>query len=451
MLRIEIARIQRLGAIFFAILLVFACLSPVSRSIYGLQPRQHVLVGESLDLSLNLPPSISKSLIIQADQPNVLKVVRPGTAPVVQSTGEFNVSIKLFGVIPLRHVTVTAVPEIKVVPGGQSIGVMLNSSGVMVVGEAPVFDQSGRESSPARRAGLAPGDLITKINGRSVSSEAQMRESIEELGRNQKPVVLTVKRNNKTFKTELKPIFCQETGRHRIGIMIRDGAAGVGTLTFYEPKSECYGALGHMITDSQTMHPIELSDGKIVLAEIQGIRPGRRGQPGEKLGSFANDVMLSGNIKSNGTCGIFGALDEPLKNPLFGRPIPVGLLHQTKVGPAKMLTVLDGQRVESFDLVIEKVRPESVHDGKGLVIRIVDQRLLEKSGGIIQGMSGSPIIQNGYLIGAVTHVFVNNPARGYGVPVEWMLRECGLLSVPDKTGNVGQSTINLLNPCRIVA
>ncbi|MDA8097258.1 MAG: SpoIVB peptidase [Clostridia bacterium] len=451
--RIEITRIRRLGAIFFAILLVFACSSPVSRSIYGLQPRQHVLVGDSLDLSLNIPPSLLKTLIIQADRPNALKVVRPGVAPIVQSTGEFNVSIKLFGIIPLRHVTVTAVPEIKVIPGGQSIGVMLNSSGVMVVGEAPVFEESGRESNPARRAGIMPGDLITQINGRSVSSEAQVRETIEELGRNHKEVVLTVKRNHRTFRTKLKPLYCQETGRYRIGIMIRDGAAGVGTLTFYEPESGCYGALGHMITDSQTMRPIELADGKIVLADIQGIRPGRRGQPGEKLGSFADDQMLSGNINNNSSCGIFGVLDEPLQNPLFGRPIPVALLNQTRVGPAKMLTVIDGQRVEAFDLIIEKIRPESVHDGKGLVICIVDQRLLEKSGGIIQGMSGSPIIQNGFLIGAVTHVFVNNPARGYGVPVEWMLRECGLLNtsiVHEQASNIGQSTPKQHYLCRIV-
>lgn len=429
--RSEKYSIRPLGAIFFAILLIFACISPVSRSIFGLQPHQHAQVGESLTLSPDIPPRLFKNLIIQADRPNALKAVSPGEAPIVQTSGRFNVSVKLFGIIPLRHVSVNAVPEIRVVPGGQSIGIMMHSAGVLVIGEAPVYDESGNECNPARSAGIQPGDLITEINGRSVASEAEVRESIERIGQTKKTLTVTVKRNNQTISTKLRPVYCPESGRYRIGILIRDSAAGVGTLTFYDPESHSFGALGHTIVDGQTMKPIELAEGKIVQADVLGIRPGKRGQPGEKLGSFTTGQSLSGDIEKNSTCGIYGSLDKPLNNPLFPEPIPVGFINQTKTGPAKLLTVLDGQKIETFNLIIEKVRPESVHDGKGLVIRIVDQKLLDKSGGIIQGMSGSPIIQNGRIIGAVTHVFVNNPARGYGVPAEWMLRECGLLTRVD--------------------
>lgn len=446
--RSERYSIRPLGAIFFAILLVFACISPIPRSIYNLQPNQLAQVGESLTLFSDVPPRVLKSLIIQADRPDALKLDGPEQAPIVQTSGRFNVSVKLFGIIPLRHVSVNAVPEIKVIPGGQSIGIMLHSAGVLVIGEAPVYDESGNECSPARSAGIQPGDLITAINGKSVASEADVRESIERIGRAKKTATVTVKRNEQTITTRLNPVYCPESGRYRIGILIRDSAAGVGTLTFYDPESHSFGALGHTIVDSRTMKPIELAEGKIVQADVLGIRPGKRGQPGEKLGSFTTGNSLAGDIVKNTTCGIFGSMDKPLDNPLFPEPIPVGLLNQTRIGPAKMLTVLDGHKIESFNLMIEKIRPESVHDGKGLVIRIVDQKLLDKSGGIIQGMSGSPIIQNGRIVGAVTHVFVNNPARGYGVPAEWMLWECGLLTGADSPNKA----IGLQSPnCRTAA
>lgn len=441
-------RIRALGAIFFAILLVSACISPVPRFIYSLQPNQHARVGESLALFSDLPPRVLESLIIQTDRPDILKVARPGEAPVVQSGGRFNVSIKLFGIIPLRQISVQAVPEITVVPGGQSIGIMMHSAGVMVIGEAPVVNASGDECRPARVAGIRSGDLIMAINGHRVTSESEVRESIESLGQAQKTLTVTVKRGRHVITRHLDPVYCPETGRYRIGVLIRDSAAGVGTLTFYDPRTRSFGALGHTIVDSQTLRPVELAEGKIVPAEVMGIRPGERGQPGEKLGRFATGRRPAGNIIKNSTCGIFGRLDAPLENPLFAAPIPVGLLGQVKTGPARMLTVIDGQKIESFGLVIEKIRPESTHDGKGLVIRIVDQKLLDKSGGIIQGMSGSPIIQNGRFVGAVTHVFVNNPARGYGVPAQWMLEECGLLCGDDTAEHqTGQKT----GDCRTAA
>jgi len=420
-------RMHQFLFVFFAIVLLIGCFTPFSRNFFGLPAYQHVLVGEPLAPSFNLPTRLDRVLQWQVGRPAYTGVLLSDRVPVVQRAGEYFVSLKLFGLIPLRHMMVVAVPEVKVVPGGQSIGVLLHSEGVMVVGEAPIQFPGGQAYSPAQRAGIQEGDIILAINGQQVYNEADIREIINEVGGAGEKLDVRVKRNGCEFHVYINPGYCQKTGRYRVGLLVRDSTAGVGTLTFYEPESRFYGALGHLITDMRTSKGMELRDGSIIEAEIRGIRPGTRGRPGEKLGVFSDRPLLSGSIEQNTVYGIFGTMDGEPNNPLYQTPVPVGLLHHIRPGPAEMLTVLRGCEIERFALVIEEVRPEAVADGKGLVIRVTDERLLRGPGGIIQGMSGSPILQNGRVVGAVTHVFINNPARGYGVPLEWMLRECGLL------------------------
>lgn len=431
MLRFDRKRINRVCFIFFAILLILGCFTPFSRSFFGLPTHHHVLVGEPLVPSLHLPAALTAALQWQIDRTEATKtveVLHPDGLPVVQQAGEYCLSLKLFGLIPLRHMMVTAVPEMKVIPGGQSIGVLLHSKGVLVVGEAPIRTQN-QGFSPARRAGIREGDLILAINGRQVQNESDVRELVNEIGGTGERMKVRVKRNGREFQVHLTPDFCRQTGRYRVGLLVRDTAAGVGTLTFYEPETKSYGALGHVIAAGRTSQRIELTDGNIVEAEIQGVRSGTRGRPGEKVGVFSNRDLFTGSIDLNTTYGIFGTLNGEPINPYFEAPVPIALLHHIRTGPAETFTVLQGRKIERFTLLIEEVRPEATGNGKGLVIKINDERLLEKSGGIIQGMSGSPIVQNGCLIGAITHVFINNPTRGYGVPVEWMLRECGLLEL----------------------
>ncbi|MDI6906061.1 MAG: SpoIVB peptidase [Thermoanaerobacterales bacterium] len=418
--------LKRLGFIFFAFLVAAACCTPAGRSFFGAPAHRQVLVGESLSSFLNVPPPLLRNLDFHTDHPELLEPSPSGTGPLVRNPGELQVSLRLFGVIPLRYLTVTAVPEVEVVPGGQAIGVLLHSQGVLVVGQAPIRDAKGREHSPAREAGIAPGDLLLKINGRQVISESDVRELVNKAGRGGRSLKLELRRQKRTFQARVTPIYCGETAHWRIGLLVRDSAAGVGTLTFYEPHTRSYGALGHVIADAQTSQAIELADGKIVAAVIEGVRPGRRGQPGEKLGVFAGEGDIAGTIQKNTTCGIFGMLRSLPSVSFYRRPIPVALAEQIRPGKAEILTVLDENRVERFEIEIERVRPGARKDGKGLVIRVTDPKLLERTGGIIQGMSGSPIIQDGRLVGAVTHVFINNPTRGYGVPVEWMVEECGL-------------------------
>ncbi len=335
--------------------------------------------------------------------------------------------VKLFGLLPIHRMMVDVVEAKSVIPGGQSIGVLLHTEGVMVVGEAAV-EKDGRNFFPARAAGVAVGDLIIKINGSKINGENQLQELVDKYGKQGKDIVLLIKHGNKNKLTKIEPILCEKTGRYRIGLFIKSSTAGVGTLTFYEPQTKTYGALGHMITDFESGHKLNPVDGKIVEATVKGLHPGRKGAPGEKLGVFKGKSDIIGNIESNTNCGIFGKLQKGIRNPYYSQPIPLAMKYQVEEAPAEILTVLEGDKIEKFNIEILDVLPAGNH-GKGLVIQVTDQELIRRTGGIIQGMSGSPIIQNGRFVGAVTHVFINDPTKGYGVLAENMLKEAKLLNV----------------------
>lgn len=402
-----------------------------------LPPERHsVSVGEPLRINFPAPlkSNLEASVYTNVEGVNRTEEGRSsvqsatGSGIFLTEPGQFRVRLSLFGIIPVRDMIVNAVPQIEVVPGGQSIGVLIHSQGVMVVGNSPIQDQKGNRVNPAADAGIKEGDIIVKIDGEAVRSDAQVKELVARAGAGGGSLDAEVKRGEQVFTAKLKPVFCKETLRYRIGLMIRDSAVGVGTLTFYDPRSMAYGALGHVITDIGTTRPVELSDGRIVGASVQGIHRGKRGQPGEKVGMFqGEDKPINGTITRNTRLGIFGRLQKPLENPACHEPLPVAMADQIREGQAEILTVISGEKIEKFLIEIVKVNPQARQDGKGLVIKITDPRLLEQTGGIIQGMSGSPIIQDNKLVGAVTHVFVNDPTKGYGVPVEWMLWESEIL------------------------
>jgi len=197
-------------------------------------------------------------------------------------------------------------------------------------------------------------------------------------------------------------------------------------MTFFHPETKKYGALGHVISDMDTKKPIVVQDGQIVRSTVTSIHKGSNGEPGEKLARFSADKEVIGNITRNSPFGIFGELNKQVDNGILDKPIPISLSHQVKEGPAKILTVVDNDKVEEFDVEVVSSVPQKFPATKGMVVKITDEKLLNKTGGIVQGMSGSPIIQDGKLIGAVTHVFVNDPTSGYGVHIEWMLNEAGI-------------------------
>jgi stage IV sporulation protein B len=340
----------------------------------------------------------------------------------------------MFGSIPLKRVKVNVLPDIRVYPGGQSIGVKLNSVGVLIVGHHYIQTDEGKVS-PGEEANLKVGDLILKMNDIELKNLNQIGSIVSDAGKEGTDISLEVLRDKEKIQVKLTPIFDKKEDRYRLGLYIRNSAAGVGTLTFYHKESGAYGALGHVISDVDTQKPIIVSDGSIVNSSVSSIEKGEKGQPGEKLSHFFNEDHVLGNIKKNTPFGIFGHMNTRLENGIEDKAIPVALSEEVKIGPAQIYTVLEGQKVEKFDIEVVDIVEQKFPATKGLVIKVTDPVLLEKTGGIVQGMSGSPIIQNGKLIGAVTHVFVNDPTSGYGCFIEWMLQDAGIPLKPKENNN----------------
>lgn len=416
---------------------LFLSLFHVTYSFVQAPVEHRVVVGQELRLPINVPERLLKGMDVSVVPRDGLVLRYKGNPfkgqmirfsdewPVAANTGTANIQLRIFGVIPVKSMVVNVVPQYQVVPGGQSIGVMLETKGILVVGYSPVETKNGT-LSPAKDMGIRMGDIVISANGQGISNEETMAQMINDCGKKQKKLSLKVKRGASVFEFKVKPEFCSQTERYRIGLLIRDNAAGVGTLTFYDPQTKKYGALGHVVSNGASEQKIDIKNGKIVESVIQGIEQGKKGKPGEKIGMFLPGHGLSGIIEENTFCGIFGRLSSMPKNG-SRQKVPVALANQVTTGPAKIRTVIDGNRVEEFNIQILKVMPNQQQSGKGLIIKITDKRLLETTGGIIQGMSGSPILQKGKLVGAVTHVFINEPTQGYGILAEWMLLESGLL------------------------
>ena len=337
--------------------------------------------------------------------------------------GEFLLEIKLFGFLPLKTLKVNVIPEIKVYPGGQAIGVLLKSKGIMVVGCSYVENENGQRYYPGENAGIEIGDKILEVDGREINDKYKLLDHIQKYKGNKDITFKIQKKNGRTKIIKLSPIK-NKYGNYMIGLYIDDGVAGVGTLSFYDSQSKEYAALGHLITESTAGMKVDVRTGHIVEANISGISGGREGLPGEKLGTFFQTQNILGNIETNNDFGIYGKLIKKpeIKNNFFDKALPVAVRSSVEIGPAQMYTVVEGNRIEEFDVYIEKIYHQHVPASKSMVIRITDPELNKLTGGIVQGMSGSPLVQNNMLIGAVTHVFINNPQRGYGVFAEWMIK-----------------------------
>lgn len=349
----------------------------------------------------------------------------------------FQVELRFLGLLPVNEARVSIVPELHVVPGGEAIGILLSSQGILVVRTTPVVTRSGQAYSPAGEAGILPGDIILQAAERKIDHPVELEALVESYGRSGRLLPLLIRRGERELRVLVRPELAREpqgTGfRYMLGLHLKDPAAGVGTLTFWDPVRMVYGALGHMISDESDS--LLEKEGRIVSAQIHGIQPGARGRPGEKLGIFESTAPL-GTIEKNTSFGIFGRLS---RIPWAGRqPVPVALAHEVRVGEAQILTVVEGGRVDAFDVRILSVQRHARPSGKGLVIEVTDPRLLQKTNGIVQGMSGSPILQDGKLVGAVTHVFINNPHRGYGVLAEWMVYEAGLGGDGEEAASIGR-------------
>ncbi|MGM7681503.1 SpoIVB peptidase [Cytobacillus sp. Hm23] len=408
------------GAVLLVTLVSILFFGPFKEYV-GLPKNIIVFEGQQLKLPSTLPVTVS-----QKNDNDVFSVSNAETGLDVmgEASGNGEILLEMAG-IPIKKINVNVLNDLKVIPGGQSIGVKLNSIGVLVVGFHQVDTEEG-SVSPGESSGVKIGDLITKINGKEIEKMSDVAPFVKQAGKDEKALELTISRDNDEVTTTLQPIKDINDHTYRIGLYIRDSAAGIGTMTFYHPDSKKYGALGHVISDIDTKKPIRVQDGHIVRSTVTSIQKGSTGTPGEKLARFSKDKEEIGTISKNSPFGIFGELTKKIKNGINDQALPIALSHEVKEGPAKILTVVDNDKVEEFDVEIISSVPQKFPAIKGMVIKITDPKLLRKTGGIVQGMSGSPIIQNGKVIGAVTHVFVNDPTSGYGVHIEWMLNEAGI-------------------------
>ena len=326
---------------------------------------------------------------------------------------QYRARLSLAGLFPLKEVTVTVTEERTVMVCGTPFGIKMYTDGVMVVGLSDVSTAAGRVN-PAAAAGVQVGDVITAVNGETVTSSRRVSRLIKECDGGR--LTLRLRRDGVEFDAYFIPVRPAAGSGYQAGMWIRDSAAGVGTLTFYDPATGAFGGLGHAVCDVDTGAVMPLGSGEVVPARIFGIVKGESGTPGELKGCFDPGVL--GQLEKNGEQGLYGTLTV---YPVGAVCLPVASRQQVHTGAAQILCTLNGTRPRYYDVTIEHVRQNSRNATRHMVVRVTDPDLLNLSGGIVQGMSGSPIIQDGKLVGAVTHVLVDDPARGYGVFAETML------------------------------
>jgi len=349
--------------------------------------------------------------------------------------GKTNAKLKMLNFLPVKNVIVNVIPDKKIIPSGEAIGVKIQTKGVLVVGLSSITAPNGKKHSPAANAGFEVGDTILEIDGNKVEKERDITTIVND-NSNEKLNFL-VERSGKQLKLNVQPIQSADDDIYRIGLWVRDNIAGVGTMTFYDPDTNSFGALGHGITDIDSGVLIDISKGTILKSKVASVQKARKTVPGEIVGIFYETDTPYGMIFKNTKYGIYGKIKRQYETD-NKKAMPIALSYQVKEGPAKILSTIDGDKVEEFDINIQKVNRQSTAGAKSMMLKVTDKRLLDITGGIVQGMSGSPIIQDGKVIGAVTHVLVNDPTRGYGIFIEWMLEEAEVQQENDIKEAVGQ-------------
>ncbi len=329
---------------------------------------------------------------------------------------QYQMNLKLFGMIPFKNVDLQVIQDISLIPAGIPIGIYVKTEGVLVIDTGKFKDLNGDWQQPAEHI-LQGGDYIEKVNGIPVTSKKDFINCIAACGG--KEMILTVLRGEETIDVKIEAVQ-NENGEYKVGLWIRDSAQGIGTLTYIDNKNK-FGALGHGINDIDTSELMDLNYGTLYTTKILSVTPGKSGVPGEITGVIQyEEENILGEISANTRDGIFGNGNEQLVEQLDTTALPIGLKQEIQIGPAEIVCTID-DTTKSYQVNITKVDYTAKNSNRGILLEVTDPELLLKTGGIIQGMSGAPIIQNGKIIGAVTHVLVQDATKGYGVFIENML------------------------------
>lgn len=390
-----------------------------------LMPKEiNVIVGNEHTFNFNIPVVAT----IISDDTSVLNINNEAVSEntnfslknsfSIQSSeeGEHDIKLSLMG-IPVASVKLNVLPNISLVPLGNSIGVRINTNGVMVLGIGSVKASDGKTYEPARNI-LKSGDIILKANSQEIQNKETIIQIIEESETSE--LTLEIQRNGEIQEVVINSVQA-ENGKNKIGIWVRDSTQGIGTITYYNPETNSFGALGHGIVDVDTKDIIAVKDGSIMTSEIIDIKKGEKGNPGELIGNIERNNII-GDVYLNSEVGIYGKITDTTNFENL-EAIPVGLKEDVEIGSATILCNIDGNEVKEYEINIESINRYNSETSKSMVIRITDEELLKATNGIVQGMSGSPIIQNGKIIGAVTHVFLQEPDKGYGIFIENMIKQ----------------------------
>lgn len=330
-----------------------------------------------------------------------------------------NYDVNLFGKIKVKEISVDILNEVKVVPVGKLVGLKLYTNGVLIVGMTEIENDNKEEIKPYENLDIKEGDIIYAINGKEIDSIKELREIINESGGEE--IKLDTTRDGNILTTQIKPV--KSNNEYKLGLWVKDAATGVGTVTFYEKNSNKFAALGHGIVDNDTGSLIEIENGKLVTTEIISIKKGEKENPGEIKGTVVNQQEI-GNVEKNTVFGIYGDITYLNRLNISKKDeYKVASREEIKEGKATILCTIENNKIEEYEIEIKKKYINNNENNKSMLIEIIDKELIEKTGGIIKGISGAPIIQNGKFVGAVTHVFVSDAKMGYGVFGDLMIKE----------------------------
>lgn len=365
-------------------------------------PRSVILFeGENFNFPSILGISIKKQESMQASS-NINKEED------IEYAKKENYEVSLLDSITIKTVEANVIPKTKVIPVGSTVGLKLHTNGVLVVGMSEIKDINNTKTKPYENTEIKEGDMIIEVNGTPITSTNDLIKTVNQSEGNN--VNIKYIRDEEVLNDEIKPTKTSET-EYKLGLWVRDTAAGIGTISFYDPESKKFAALGHGIMDIDTKDLISIANGEITTANIVSIAKGEKGIPGEIRGSLIGQTTI-GSIAKNTSLGIYGVINNStLLNVSSNDAVEIALREEIKTGKAKIICMLENNKKKEYEIEIQKIYTNNNTDNKSMVVKITDKELLEKTGGIIQGMSGSPIIQNGKLIGCLTHVLVSDPTK----------------------------------------
>ena len=398
------------------LLLVILLISYIYAIVIGYIPDRIVLFeGEEIDL-----PSIFGLSFRDNSNEELVEVSSTTSQKISEEIGVSKMQVSLFNNFFVKSVDVDVLPRTTVIPVGNLAGVKLYTNGVLVVGMSEIQGDDNRMYKPYEETGIEEGDTIVAINDSTIHSTEDLIQCVNMSSGNELEIEYV--RDNQTMQCSMTPVKTADE-QYKLGLWVRDSAAGVGTVTFYEPSTKSFAALGHGIVDIDTEQLINISSGEFVTTKILNIQKGEKGKPGRIQGTIDNQQNI-GVISKNTRFGIYGVVDNVLAlNLNNSKELEVALRDEIQTGKAKILCTLENGKTEEYEIEIEEIYKDNNYDNKSMKIKVTDNRLIEKTGGIIQGMSGSPIIQNNKFVGAITHVLVNNPQEGYAVFGDIMIKQ----------------------------